>query len=113
MSEQDPKQTAPPMSARAGVREKDLLVLGGAVALPFLVMGMYITISWWGMGLMGNAGDTLLSYLLPTFGAGLIWLSSLSLRAKIALAMIYIPCMYYCLFLFSLAFVGYVFGDWL
>jgi hypothetical protein len=102
-----------PMRADGALRRRNLIQLAGAILLPYLLLATYLTATRLGMGATGNAADTGALLVGLMIGAVIMWLSPMPLKIRIVLLVAYLPSMYYGLSVFTLAFVGYVFGHWL
>ena len=115
MNELDQKNDSTEPSV-AYLSKKDLLLLGGALVLPFFSTVLLVLV--WRWFLRGNySGDGLWFYIfwIGVFVPGVLslWQLSLSWKVKLIILTIYIPCMAYLVFIFALLFAGVVFDEWL
>ena len=114
MNELDQKNDSTKPSV-AYLSKKDLLLLGGALVLPFFSWVVLAHADRW---FFGDSLDNDLWFcifwtvvLVP--GELSLWFSSLSWKLKLIILIIYIPCMGYLVFIFGLLFAGFVYDEWL
>ena len=87
--------------------------LVGIVLGPPALMSVYLGLSRWPARWFTEISD--LAALVLSVGAGVIWIGRLPVPDAVrgVLALLYVPVVGFVLVMYSLAFVGYMFGDWL
>ena len=89
------------------------LLLMGAVIGPLALMSVYLGFSRWPTRWFTAESDWLL--LILSLGVGVVCLARLPIHplVRVALSCVYVPVGGYVIIMYTLYFVGHVFGDWL
>jgi len=85
----------------------------GAAVLPFLAASLYLVFTRWPHHRFTTLSDHCGLGAALLIGAALVGTLPISVAVRIALLCFYIPLISFLLFMYSLYFVGMVFGDWL
>lgn len=93
--------------------KKVILCTAGAVVAPLIVMSLYLTFSRWPVRIFTAWSDYLFLGLSLVVGGVLICLLPFKISIRTVIIFSYILVGGWLLTLFSLQFVGIVFGDWL
>jgi hypothetical protein len=88
-------------------------LLAGALIGPPVLMSVYLGLSRWPTRWFTTGSDWAALALSAAVGAVCIAWLPVSAAVRITLAAVYLPVEGYALFLYTLYFVGVVFGDWL
>ena len=85
----------------------------GALAIPFLVLSLYLAVSRWPSRWFTATSDYAAISVSALVGGALIWQMPFRQPIRVAAIVIAVPVLAVLLFYFAFFFVGAVFGDWL
>ena len=94
-------------------RKRIALQSVGAVVLPFVVVSLYLVFTRWPSHRFTTFSDYAGIGASVSVGAALVGALPISGATRVALLILYIPLLLFLLFVYSLQFVGIVFGDWI
>ncbi len=100
-------------SVPADPAKRNVICLLGGLVLPFVLTSVYLFVSRYFLGLMGNMGDHVVLLMSLATGVACVWISRLSRVARVTLTVPYLCFLCFTLPQFVLLFLGYCFGHWL
>ena len=102
----------PPNGGGRGVLRL-LCLLGATIIVPIVVLSAYLFLSRWPTGGSACRGDSVAFTLAILVGAIPILMLRIRVWARGVLLICYVPAAWFLLLYYALAFVGFVFDEWL